>query len=345
MSLLIVRPFNGNGEEWDTYAGLHPEGTNYHLYGWRGIIEKSFGHTTHYLTAVNERDKVKGILPLAFMQSILFGRFLVSLPFFNYGGLLCDNDTVGKMLLDEAKLIQKELNAGYIELRHMKKHGNELSTKQHKVTMILDLQNDIEAQWKAFNSKLRNQIRKATKSGLSITTGGTELLDGFYGVFSINMRDLGTPVYSRNFFSNILAAFPENSKIFSVFLNGKVIASGLASWHKDNFEIPWASSIAEFKPLCPNNLLYWEAIRYAITNRFKTFDFGRSTPGEGTYKFKEQWGAQAVPLYWQYHMPDGKPLPELNTKNKKYEFAIKIWQKLPVPFTRLLGPAIVKNIP
>jgi FemAB-related protein (PEP-CTERM system-associated) len=159
------------------------------------------------------------------------------------------------------------------------------------------------------------------------------------------MRDLGTPVYGKEFFANILQAFPCTTSIFTVSHDGKVIAAGLASWFRETMEVPWASSIRDYNALCPNNLLYWEVIRFANRNGLTKFDFGRSTPGEGTYKFKEQWGARPVQLHWHYLMQDNAPLPELNPKNPKYQLAIKLWQRLPVAITKIIGPAIVKHIP
>ena len=44
-----------------------------------------------------------------------------------------------------------------------------------------------------------------------------ELLDGFYAVYARNMRDLGTPVYSKRFFRNILEVFPDSTGIFAVY--------------------------------------------------------------------------------------------------------------------------------
>jgi FemAB-related protein (PEP-CTERM system-associated) len=172
-----------------------------------------------------------------------------------------------------------------------------------------------------------------------------ELLDGFYEVFCRNMRDLGTPVYGKNFFRNVLEEFPETTRIISVKLGDKTVASGILTWFKDTLEVPWASSISDYREMCPNNLLYWEAIRFAINNGSLKFDFGRSTPGEGTFKFKKQWGAKPVQLYWQYLLKEGERLPELNTKNPKYEMAIKVWKKLPLAVTNFIGPHIVKNIP
>lgn len=279
------------------------------------------------------------------MKSILFGNFLVSVPFVNYGGILCSSPAVAEKLLAEAESVRQRCGASHVELRHLGSGREWLPTRQHKVTMILSLAGTCDEQWRAFDAKLRNQIRKPEKSGLTHEMGRLELLDGFYDVFARNMRDLGTPVYSKRFFHTVLSELHESSKIIAVKHEGKVIAAGIATWFGDTIEIPWASSIADFKNFCPNNMLYWEAIKFAIDKRFLKFDFGRSTPNEGTYKFKKQWGAEPVELFWQYILPEGETLPELNPKNPKYEMAIKVWQKLPVALTRLIGPSIVRNIP
>ena len=342
---LTIEPDYIDRKAWDSYVGTHPAASNYHQYGWRDVIEGSFGHRCRYLVARNNGGGIEGILPLVLMQSRMFGRFLVSLPFFNYGGVLCDRQETGDALLAEAMKVQQEFGAEYTELRHTAQWSGPLATKRQKVAMILDLAQDAETAWQGFNAKLRNQIRKAEKSGLTITVGGKELLADFYTVFARNMRDLGTPVYSSKFFTEIVTVFPDHTRIIAVHLQGKPVAAGLISWVRDTMEIPWASSIREYNPLCPNNLLYWTALQFAMSRGCRRFDFGRSTPGEGTFNFKKQWGARPVQLHWQYLLPEGTAMPELNTKNPKYDLAIKVWQKLPLPVTRLLGPQIVKNIP
>lgn len=340
-----VQPYKEDGTSWDAFVASHQDSTNYHQYGWRKIVENSFGHRTYYLTARNTENDICGILPLVHMKSRLFGSFLVSLPFFNYGGLLFNENNAGEALLNNAGTIFNEVCADHVELRHMYTRQQGLATKEHKVTMILDLEKDEEPQWKALDAKVRNQVRKAEKSGLTSIRGHLELLDGFYEVFCRNMRDLGTPVYSKDFFRNILETFPDTTRIISVMLEGKTVASGILTWFKDTLEVPWASSISDYREMCPNNQLYWEAIRFAIRNGARKFDFGRSTPGEGTFRFKKQWGAKPVQLYWQYMLKYGEQLPELNPKNPKYELAIKVWQRLPLAVTNILGPWIVKDIP
>jgi FemAB-related protein (PEP-CTERM system-associated) len=330
---------------WNSYVASHPDCTNYHQYGWRGVIEKSFGHRTYYVVARDGHSNVIGVLPLVHMKSALFGNFLVSLPCLNYGGLLCEDADIEARLVDACGSIMAATGAGHLELRHLCDHPVVSVTKRHKVTMLLHLRKDEQEQWKAFDPKVRNQVRKAEKSGLNATIGGAELLDGFYDVFSRNMRDLGTPVYGKIFFRNVLEAFPDTTRIISVVFEGKTVASGILTWFRDCLEVPWASSIADFKEKCPNNLLYWEAIRFAIGAGAAVFDFGRSTPDEGTYRFKKQWGAQPAQLYWQYLVGNGGEVPELNPHNPKYRMAIGVWRRLPVKLTRILGPHIVRNIP
>ncbi|GFO66563.1 hypothetical protein GMLC_01420 [Geomonas limicola] len=330
---------------WDAFVQAHPEATSYHLCAWRRVIEESFGHCGHYLAALDGAGQVAGVLPLVHMKSRLFGNFLVSMPFMNYGGLLLANQEAQVPLLEAADRLRRDLGADYVELRHLDFEVPGLATRRHKVTMMLRLATDVESQWAALHFKLRNHIRKAQKNGLTAVFGGVELLDGFYDVFAHNMRDLGTPVYARSFFHNVLTTLPESTRLFAVRHQGMIIAAGLVSRHRDTLEIPWSSSLVQYRPLCANNLLYWEAISWAISEGCSYFDFGRSTPDEGTFNFKKQWGAVPVPLAWQYLMPKDARLPDLGPKSPKYQAAIRVWKRLPVRITRILGPAIVRNIP
>ena len=142
-----------------------------------------------------------------------------------------------------------------------------------------------------------------------------------------------------------LIIWPRTTRVFAVYHNATLIASGIALWHRDTLEVPWASSINDYKSLCPNNLLYWDVIRFAVNKGFSKLDFGRSTPHEGTYNFKKQWGALPVPLYWQYLINSKNAIPDLSPANPKYHAAIRLWQRLPISVTRVLGPLIVRNIP
>jgi len=330
---------------WDAYVHAHPSASGYHQIAWRRVLEESFGHRTVYLAVKDQRGEVCGVLPLVCLSSGLFGRFLVSLPVFNYGGLLAENQPVRDSLLMAAVLVAKDLKAQHIELRQTELFDLGWQQKQHKVSMRLHLPADFEVLWKEFPAKLRSQIRRAQKEGMIVRIAGKELLDDFYQVFSRNMRDLGTPVYGKKFFESILHTFPKEAKICTVSLQGRPLAAGFLYGFREKLEIPWASSDRRYIRLAPNMLLYSSVLEHACRSGFRTFDFGRSSVDSGTYRFKEQWGAKPVPLFWYYWVNQPGPLPELNPQNPKYNLAISLWRKLPVPLTRIVGPYIARHLP
>ncbi len=343
-----VRLYNDEDQgAWEAYVKDAGDANLYHLIGWKDIIEKTFGHKTYYLLAEDDDGRIAGILPLVHLKSLLFGSFVVSMPYFNYGGTSAKDGQTRIALIEEAIKITKATGASHVELRHDASLELGLKVKHTKVSMLLDLPPLAESLLKGFPSKLRSQIKKAESGITRVNTGGLEELNSFYRVFSTNMKELGTPVYSKAFFRNILERFPERAHICTVYVGAAPAASGFLIGFRDTLEIPWASSIRAFNGLglSPNMALYWNCLRLAIEKGFSRFDFGRSTPGEGTYKFKEQWGAKPRQLYWHYWMKDNGPLPEINPKNPKYRAMINIWKKLPLGLTRLIGPGIVKNLP
>jgi serine/alanine adding enzyme len=341
----IDRAIEGShAQTWQEFVGLHEECSNYHQWGWKHVIENSFGWSTFYLVA-EAGGRIRGILPLVWQKSQLFGSFVTSLPFVNSGGVVAESRDAKETLLAEAIAIAKSRGAKYLELRQRFNPGLDLPTKTHKVAMVLPVEPKSEAMWAALPHKVRTDIRKSKKAGLVAQFGGTELLDIFYEVFAKNMRDLGTPVYGRQFFVEIFKAFPQSSYICVVRYQGKAVAVSFLSEYRGAVEALWSSSLYEFSHLKPNMFLYWSILCFAGEKGFRTFDFGRSSIGSGTHRFKKQWGAEEVPLHWVYWVPDGAPLPELNNENPRYQVAIRIWQKLPVSLTKLIGPPIVKCLP
>src|SRR5207244_3755418 len=172
---------------------------------WLTVLQQGLGHVPYCLEAVEE-GRTRGILPLAYVGSWLFGRFLVSLPYLNYGGVLADDDFVARQLIDEAVGLADDLKVRYLELRHEQPLSCDRldGRRSDKINMRLPLPARVEELWKALASKVRNRVRCGQKHGLTVSWGGAELLRDFYAVFSRNMRDLGTPVYGAALFRSIL---------------------------------------------------------------------------------------------------------------------------------------------
>jgi FemAB-related protein (PEP-CTERM system-associated) len=333
-----------NAAEWNEFVCASDAATGYHLWEWRHVFEHAFRHRCHYLIA-RDQAGVAGVLPLVEVRSWIFGRALSSLPYVNYGGVLARTEEARTALLDEAGRLADSRSSSYVLLRHRRQTFPELPARTHKVTMLLELQSDADKMWNALDRKVRNQIRKAQKSDLTVVDGGEDLLDDFYGVFARNMRDLGTPVYGRTLFSSILSNFPRDARVHLVRLNGRTIAGAFSYAFGTTIEVPSASSLREHRALCPNHLLYWSIITRAIAEGRRIFDFGRSTPDDGTYQFKEQWGAAPEQLWWEYRMLRNATVPSDDRHDSKYRSRIEAWKRLPLGVATLIGPRIARAVP
>jgi len=333
---------------WDQYVLGNPDAGVYLSSAWKDAVEASYGHNSYYLGAF-QGEKLKGCLPLfhAALPLGIRGGALVSLPFCDYGGLFADGDEFAEALLEHAISLADVLGCG-LEIRSAAlipalEEMSCFSQVTDKCRMVLPLPESSSFLWDGFKSKLRSQVKKASKEGLACRIGHTELLPFFYRVFSQNMRDLGSPVHSKKWLQSVLSAYRERSLVGLVVKDGKPAAAGIVISHGNTMTIPWASALREYNPLSPNMLLYWTLLQYACDNGFKYFDFGRSTPNEGTYAFKKQWGALPVKLYWYkqgVHSPGG----ERGAKSILRGGLEQGWARLPLAVANALGPRIRKYI-
>jgi serine/alanine adding enzyme len=339
-------------DAWQTYVRNSPAASMYHLIEWRDILLRTFGHRSRYLM-VQDEHATRGVLPLVEMQSPLFGHFFASLPFLNYGGILADTPAHEAALAAAATRLAQNSGARHIELRQSYPVGSSETgslensgwkLRQHKAALVVTLNPDSETHWSGLSSRVRGKVRKAQKSGAAFSVGGAELLDDFYRVFSLNMRDLGTPVYSVAFFRNILR-FSTDVKVLLVHRDARPVAGAIALRSKDRVELPWICSDYSQSSSYVNEYLYWNAIQWACNSAARVLDLGRSSIDAGTYRFKLQWNPTVEPLFWYYWLAPGVVLPELNPHNPKYAFAIRCWKKLPVALANRVGPTIVRHIP
>jgi FemAB-related protein (PEP-CTERM system-associated) len=301
---------------------------------WLLVLAEGLQHAPYCFEAV-EQGRTRGVLPLSFVKSAFFGRFLVSLPYLNSGGVIADDPEVAVALIDRAVDLAGVLKARHLELRHERpiEHPAFNHRIDNKVHMRLALPTTKEALWHAFDPKVRNQIRK-----------GEKLMPEFYDVLSRNMRDLGTPVFGKSLFRCILQRFPESAEICVTKLSGRAAAVAMLLHGRGITEVPTASSLREFNATNVNMLMYWYLLQRAIERGQSSFDFGRSSRDSNTFRFKKQWGATPEAAGWQFQLRAGEA-GAMRPENAKYQLMIRIWQRLPVALTRLIGPPIVRGIP
>lgn len=326
-------------KQWDAYVLQHPQAQHYHLSGWAQVIERAYGHRAVYLVAENGEGVMKGILPLIEMRRWVLGHVAASMPFLDYGGMCADDAAVSQVLLDAALAHCAQAGIKTLDLRHYTPSGLDLQRFDHKVTLVLPLEDDAERLWQGFHAKVRNQVRKAHKSALAVRWAGAEGLADFYRVWAENMRDLGSPVHSLRFFRAVFAHFP-STRLALVYVGEEVVGGAVCLYFRDTVLVPWASSLRSFFRYCPNNALYWEAIRSACGAGYRYFDFGRSSYDTGTYRFKKQWGAVEHALSWEGWSAHETARPIVEANDGPYSRAAQVWQRLPLPVANWLGPSI-----
>lgn len=333
------------GSEWDTFVDACPEASGWHRSAWLEVIEQEFGHECRRWTLRGADGRLCGVLPVVRLRSRLFGDFGVSLPFVNSGGALASTQAARVALMEAASEDARRAGMSHIEFRDREPLDGPWEVRTDKVIMSRPLPADSESLWRDLTTKQRTRIRRAQKhEGISLAHGRLDLLDEFYQVFARNMRDLGTPVYSRALFRAVLDRFPQ-AFIVVVRHNDRPVAAGFLFEHGERLEIPWASALREYNPWGVNMLLYWRCLERATECGYREFDFGRSSVDSGTYRFKQQWGATPSPCYWHYWLAPGQDMPGLTPDNPRFRLAINAWQRLPLAIANRLGPPIVKNLP
>ena len=341
-SQLAILPYDGANEPWDTFARGASGSTFCHLAGWRQIMADGLGAECLYLVAQASDGAWEGVLPLVRVKSRLFGHYLVSMPFLNYGGPL-GSPRAQAALAEAARQEASRSGADLLELRTRQSVRSSLRTSHRKVTVLLDLPSSPDQLWGRLPSTRRRQVRRAQKEGMEFREGRDQL-EPFYEVFARNMRQLGTPALPRDIFERIASQFEQLVVLGTVYWRERPLAAGYGFTWQDEFELTWVSSIRDYDRMMPNMLLYWSFMKHMVERNVRVFNFGRCTPGSGTHRFKHQWGGVDAPLPWAQWSPrnvSATPTPD----RAIYRVATAIWRRLPLGVTNRLGPSLARLIP
>lgn len=330
-----------DASRWERFVLGADDGTVSHRWAWLEIVRATYGHRVIALGAVRG-EALAGVLPLVLVRSRLFGRHLVSMPYLDAGGLCTGGDQAAGQALVDAAVGLAEQHAARLEMRHTSDRPISLEPSLHKSSLVLQLAGGEDQVWQRVDRARRRQVRKAQRSGVSVSVHGCEALPDFNRVLETNMRDLGSPPHRRAFAERIMVAFGRDARLLVAKKDGSVIGAGMVLAHRDWMGVPWLAALRSSFSYAPNQLLYWEAIRYAIAAGCRVFDFGRSSPGTGPYQAKLQWGAEPVQLYWHRLPGDGD---SDSGDMGRWQWATRIWRHLPVPVATAVGTAVRGALP
>lgn len=326
---------------WDAFVMSQPAATFFHRAGWQTVIERAFGHRTHFLFA-QRNGKILGVLPLAQIKSRLFGHSLSSLPFCAYGGIIANDAQAFQALDQAAQTLAQQLKVGALEYRNLHAQHRDWPSKDLYVTFRKAIDPDVEANMNAIPRKQRAMVRKGIKAGL---VGEIDVdTQRFFAAYSASVHRLGTPVFSRRYFRILKDVFGDDCEVLTITLQGKVIASVLSFYFRDEVLPYYGGGVDAARAVAGNDFMYWDLMRRACERGFKVFDFGRSKRGTGAFDFKKNWGFEAAPLHYEYFLVKDREVPEINPLNPKYSLFIQAWKRMPLAVANMIGPHIVKNL-
>ena len=327
---------------WDAFVTGCAQASFFHRAGWQKIISEVFRHDTYFLYA-EVNGVVQGVLPLAHVNSWLFGNALVSLPFAVYGGVAASNEGAAQALEDEAQQIARKLGVAHLELRNVAQRHADWPTQDLYVTFRKAILEHEEANMLAIPRKQRAMVRKGIRNGL--VSGIDSTIDRFFALYADNVHRHGTPAMPKRYFQALCDTFGKDCEILTVSArSGQPLSSVLSFYFRDEVLPYYAGDDESARDLAANDFKYWELMRRSCERGLKVFDYGRSKQNTGSFAFKKNWGFEPRSLHYEYRLYQRDSIPQNNPSNAKYRLLIAAWQRMPIALANWLGPFVVRNL-
>jgi FemAB-related protein (PEP-CTERM system-associated) len=343
MTGVTVKPLTpADRARWDAFVMATPAATFCHRAGWQNVVERAFGHRTHFVYA--ERDgAITGILPLTEIRSLLFGHSLVSNAFAVYGGPVATDDDSRDALVAYAAELMDSTGAAHVEFRSITASCPGWIVKEGLyVTFRRAISADNEKNLNTIPRKQRAVIRKGIANKLTARAGHD--VPTLHRIYAESVRNLGTPVFPRRYFALLCEEFGDDAEILVIEDAGVPIAAVMSFYFRDEVLPYYGGGTPAARSRAGNDILYWEVMRRAADRGCRIFDFGRSKIDTGAYSFKKNWGFEPTPLNYEFKLRSGDTIPDVNPLNPKYRMMIAAWKQLPLPVANLLGPLLVRNL-
>ena len=331
-------------KKWDEIVINNNESTYCHQIGWKNVIEETYRLNSCYLLAENDVGAVVGILPMFIVKDIFFGKRMISLPFVPLGGICCETDDIRDALINETINMGTDHNVDYCEIRSLtdQKYFDEFKDTNTYVTSVLSLDDTPENTLKSMARNKRKNIYKSERGNLEYNyfSDNQNTFNDFYKIYSQNMKRLGTPQHSEDFFQNILKYL--NADIIGVYKDNECQYSAIVILFKESMIDFTSSALIESRKFFVTDFGVWNLILKAHDMDLRYFDFGRSVRDSENWESKRRWGAKTIDLNYYYPLSQNLNVSKLNPS--KYNKIAKIWSKLPSAITSQIGPILRSRI-
>lgn len=332
-------------EELDRWICAQPGSTPFHRPVWINAVARGTGQKALMLTCCRG-GRVAGVLPLNLIHSPLFGRALVSSGFAVDGGILAEDQEAAEALADACWNLAQRLSCTTAELRggELPKNGWTLKEGAY-LGFSKALEADDEAQLGAVPKRHRAEIRKGLENDLTVEVGSdSDLLDIHYRLYAENVHRLGTPVFPKSLFAQVLAGFGNDADIALVSKGGVPLTTVLSLYHNGACMPYWHGAALAARAMRSNEVGYFRLMRHARQRGCTIFDFGRSKVGTGPAAWKKTWGWEGVPLAYAVRAEAGHEPRDINPLSPQYRRKVELWKKLPLALANAVGPFIARGL-
>lgn len=331
----------------EAFVAAHPETTPFHRPAWLSAVARGSGNNALVL-GLEQGANLAAVLPLLEVHSPLFGRVLVSSGFGVAGGVLATGRGQAEALFALAEDQALRRSCPTIELRGgvlpQDRAGWNVRHDSH-CGYVSDLAADDEAQLLWVPRKQRAEVRKGLATDLTVAVGSAPAdRDAHYAVYAESVRNLGTPVFPKRIFAEVLDAFGADADILTVSHLGQPVASVLSLYHRGTVMPYWGGGTHAARRLRANDRMYFELMLHARRRGCTRFDFGRSKVNSGAGEFKKNWGFEAEPLGYASWTAPGAEARDADPTSSRHAARIELWKKLPLPVANLVGPWIARGL-
>ena len=308
------RRYNKNDDTvWDKFVSDSNNGTIFHLRKFLNYHSKD--KFVDHSVLISKNEKLFSVFPAA-ERVVSNQKFLVSHPGSSVGSFVIpENLSIANSieLVSQIKNYAKKSNFSGIQITlppnlYQKRLSNYMDFaffrggfvyRKREITSILFLEKNIETALNKFRPSHRRAVKTAQSKGVIVRE--SEKYDEYYKILQKNLskRHGVNPTHTLRELKKLKTIFKDKIKLFSAFIDGKMIAGIINFIINDQvvlaFYISHDELYNEYRPL---NILFYEVFSWAIKSKYKVYDFGIFTvngePNMGLGRFKENFGASGI---------------------------------------------------
>ena len=298
----IINPLEGS--DWDTLVQAHPEAGLYHESRWLRVLQRAFGVQPFCCVLRRFDGSLRAGMPGTLVASPLTGRRISALPLSEFADPLVEDAADLVLLLKAFRGHGESEQAPSARLRTRNPLPAEAVEGWHLDDScgrrIISLDGSHSEVMARYASDIRRSVRRAHKAGLKLRRGLDDaILKTFHRLLACTRIRRGLLPQPLKFFHAMRDLFGERLLVSVAETGGGIpIAGSLGICAGETFYGLYAGSNRQFHRLFPNHLLNEAEIADAGAMGLKWFDYGRTQRDNlGLRKFKEKWGAEALPMY------------------------------------------------